>query len=39
VVPFMDDIVFNVPFDKRPEAAANSIGVDLNLISSTPGHG
>ena len=39
VVPYIDDIVFNVPFDKRPEAAANSIGVDLNLISSTPGHG
>ena len=39
VIPFMDDIVFKVPFDKRPEAAANSIGIDLNLISSTPGHG
>ena len=39
VIPYMDDIVFNVPFDKRPEAAANSIGVDLNLISSTPGYG
>ena len=39
VIPYLDDIVFNVPFDKRPEIAANSIGVDLNLISSTPGHG
>jgi putative transcriptional regulator len=39
VIPYMDDIVFNVPFEKRPEAAAKSIGVDLNLISSTPGHG
>lgn len=39
VIPFMSDIIFNVPFDERPEAAANSIGVDLNLISPTPGHG
>ena len=39
VTPYMNDIVFNVPFDKRREAAANSIRVDLNLISSTPGHG
>ena len=38
-VPYMSDIVFDVPFDKRPEAAANTIGIDLNLISSTPGHG
>jgi putative transcriptional regulator len=39
VIPYMCDIVFNVPFDERPEAAANSIGIDLNLISPTPGHG
>jgi putative transcriptional regulator len=39
VIPYMDDIVFSVPFGERPEVAANSIGVDLNLISSTPGHG
>jgi putative transcriptional regulator len=39
VVPYLTDIVFNVPFDERPEAAARSIGVDLNLISPTPGHG
>ncbi len=39
VTPCMRDIVFNVPFKERPEAAANSIGVDLNLISPTPGHG
>ena len=39
VIPYMWDIVFNVPFDERPEAAAKSIGVDLNLISPTPGHG
>jgi len=39
VIPYTSDIIFNVPFDKRSEAAADSIGVDLNLISSTPGHG
>ncbi len=39
VTPCMGDIVFNVPFEERPGAAANSIGVDLNLISPTPGHG
>jgi len=39
VVPYLTDIVFNVPFEERPEAAARSIGVDLNLISPTPGHG
>lgn len=42
VIPYVSDvsdIVFNVPFDERPEAAANSIGIDLNLISPTPGHG
>ena len=39
VTPYQRDIVFNVPFTERPEAAAKSIGVDLNLISPTPGHG
>ncbi len=39
VIPYTDDIVFDVPFDERPEAAARSIGIDLNLISPTPGHG
>ena len=39
VIPYTRDIVFNIPFDERPEAAARSIGVDLNLISPTPGHG
>lgn len=39
VIPYADDIVFDVPFDERPEAAARSIGIDLNLISPTPGHG
>ena len=39
VIPYRRDIVFNIPFEERPEAAAMSIGVDLNLISPTPGHG
>tara|TARA_B110000503_G_scaffold87056_1_gene132395 strand:+ start:419 stop:919 length:501 start_codon:yes stop_codon:yes gene_type:complete len=39
VIPYISDIVFNVPFDERPEAAAKSIGIDLNLISPIPGHG
>jgi putative transcriptional regulator len=39
VTPYRRDIVFNIPFEERPEAAARSIGVDLNLISPTPGHG
>ncbi len=39
VIPYAHDIVFRTPFDQRPEEAARSIGVDLNLIAPTPGHG
>ena len=39
VIPYTGDIIFDVPFDERPETAAKSIGIDLNLISPTPGHG
>lgn len=39
VTPFGRDIMFDIPFEDRPEAAARSIGIDLNLISPTPGHG
>ncbi len=39
VTPYNHDILFNIPFEKRPEAAARSIGVDLNLIATKPGHG
>ena len=39
VTPYDHDILFNTPFKLRPEAAAKSIGVDLNLISPQPGHG
>ena len=39
VVPYKHDIVFETPFDERPVKAAESIGIDLNLISPNPGHG
>lgn len=39
VTPYDHDIVFQTPFEQRPEAAAKAIGVDLNLISPRPGHG
>ena len=39
VVPYVRNFVFTVPFTAQPEKAANSIGIDLNLISPTPGHG
>lgn len=39
VVPYVNDIIFDVPFEERPEFAARAIGIDLNLISPNPGHG
>ncbi len=39
VTPFSSELVFSTPFEARPEAAARLIGIDLNLISPTPGHG
>jgi putative transcriptional regulator len=39
VTPYHHDLIFNIPFDERPEEAARLIGIDLNLISPTPGHG
>ena len=39
VTPYSHDIVFKTPFDRRPEEAARAIGIDLNLIAPTPGHG
>lgn len=39
VTPYVSDIAFTVPFEQRPQAAAKAIGIDLNLISPTPGHG
>ena len=38
VTPYIHDIVFRTPYDKKPEAAARSIGIDLNLISPVAGH-
>ncbi|MBT4160678.1 MAG: YqgE/AlgH family protein [Gammaproteobacteria bacterium] len=39
VTPYLHNAVFNTPYDERPQLAASSIGIDLNLISPTPGHG
>ena len=39
VTPYNHQIMFDTPFDLRPIEAAKKIGVDLNLISPTPGHG
>lgn len=39
ITPYNHDIIFDTPFDLRPQAAARSIGVELNLIAPTPGHG
>ena len=39
VTPYLHDAIFHTPFEQRPEAAARSIGIDLNLIAPTPGHG
>ncbi|MFT7218792.1 MAG: putative transcriptional regulator [Candidatus Azotimanducaceae bacterium] len=39
VTPYNHRIMFDIPFEARPIEAANTIGVDLNLISPTPGHG
>ena len=37
-VPYDANIVFNMPVEKRWQAAANKIGVDLHLISNQTGH-
>ena len=39
VTPYRHQIIFGTPYSERPEAAARTIGVDLNLISPTSGHG
>ena len=39
VTPFLIEAIFRTPFEDRPRLAAESIGIDLNLISPTPGHG
>lgn len=37
-VPANSDIIFNTPFEQRWTAAAQALGIDVNLISSTAGH-
>ena len=32
------DIIFNTPFEERWTTAAQALGIDVNLISSTAGH-
>jgi len=32
------DIIFNTPFEQRWTAAAQTLGIDVNLITSTAGH-
>jgi len=39
VTPYIHEAVFNTPHEARPQIAADTIGVDLNLIGPTPGHG
>jgi len=39
VTPYVHDAVFNSPYEDRPQLAADAIGIDLNLIAPTPGHG
>ncbi|MBT5231936.1 MAG: YqgE/AlgH family protein, partial [Methylococcales bacterium] len=37
--PASTDILFNTPSEKRWEAAAALIGIDVNLLTHQPGHG
>lgn len=37
-VPANKDIIFNTPLEQRWVSAAQVLGIDVNLISSTPGH-
>lgn len=37
-VPASRDIIFDTPFEQRWAAAAQVLGIDLNLISSNAGH-
>ena len=38
VASFNRDIVFSTPFKNRPQAAAQKMGLDLNLINANSGH-
>lgn len=37
-VPADKNIIFNTPFEERWTTAAQALGIDVNLISSTAGH-
>lgn len=37
-VPANKDIIFNTPLEERWTSAAQTLGIDVNLISSTAGH-
>lgn len=37
-VPADKEIIFNTPFEQRWTAAAQALGIDVNLIASTAGH-
>ena len=39
VTPFNASILYSRNFDQKPQDAARSMGVDLNLIGSSSGHG
>lgn len=39
LAPCSADILFDTPIEQKAIAAANALGVDLNLISPSPGHG
>ncbi len=39
VTPCHKSVVFETPFEERPEEAARLCGINLNLISPNPGHG
>lgn len=38
-IPASTDIIFDVPFELRWQAAAQSLGVDIRLLSGEAGHG
>ncbi len=38
IAPFNKDILFNTPLEKRWQAAAKTIGVDINHLSGQIGH-
>jgi putative transcriptional regulator len=39
VSPSNSAVIFDVPYEMRPESAAGLLGVDLHLVSTNAGHG